>query len=68
MGVVYEYRCQKCGDVLELDKRPADPFYNTHFCDGAQCDGNYARWYSFGVGRVAGAGGSPAKQSRRRGE
>lgn len=63
MSVTYEYRCVKCGDRLETNVAYAEPFYNTHKCDGVVCDGNHRRHYTFGVGYVSGSGSSPSRPS-----
>jgi hypothetical protein len=62
----YEFRCAECGERLVLGTQLADPFYETHHeSSGEKCPGRFIRYYSFGIGKVSGAGGSPGKASRR---
>lgn len=58
----YEYKCVKCGYVKVIDGKGF--FVSAQFGDDLTCrHEDMRRVYSFGVGKVDGAGGSPARRS-----
>jgi len=63
----YEYKCSTCGHVDEIEGRFADPYKCAkERVKGASmkpCGGTKHRVYSFGVGKVKGAGDSPGRTS-----